>query len=82
MPSSPKFPPSAEIKRVIGAAIRVGIEIGTIEIHPDKIVIYQKEKNDQAITAYDFWKMHEGKDTDRARHTDNDSDALLGKPKG
>ena len=82
MPSNPKFPPSAEIKRVIGAAIRVGIEIGSIEIHPDKIVIYQRENNAPELTGYDIWKMSKGEDTNRVRHTDDDSDALVGKPRG
>lgn len=33
MPNNPKFPGSVEIKRVIAAASRAGIEIGSIEIH-------------------------------------------------
>lgn len=34
MPTNLKFPSTVEIKRVIAAAIRAGIEIGSIEIHP------------------------------------------------
>ena len=42
MPSNSKFPPTVEIKRVIAAAVRAGIEIGSIEIHPDKIIITER----------------------------------------
>ena len=82
MPNNPKFPSSVEIKRVIAAAIRAGIEIGSIEIQPRKITIRPTEKNASAISDYDLWKMSEGRDTGRVRHTDEKSDALPNKPEG
>jgi hypothetical protein len=57
MPSNLKFPPSVEIKRVIAAASRAGIEIGSIEIHPRKIIIQPKEKDAPALSDYDTWKL-------------------------
>lgn len=75
MSNNLKFPPSVEVKRVIAAAIRAGIEIGSIEIHPQKIVIHPKEKNAPPISHYDLWKMSEGRDTSRIRHTDEESGA-------
>jgi hypothetical protein len=79
MPNNPKFPPSVEIKRVIAAAIRAGIEIGSIEIQPGKITIRPREKSAPAISDYDLWKMSEGRDTDLVRHTDEQSGAQRGK---
>jgi hypothetical protein len=79
MPSNLKFPPTVEVKRVIAAAIRAGIEIGLIEIHPRKIIIHPKEQNADPISDYDIWKMSEGRDTSRVRHTDKQSDAQRGK---
>ena len=79
MSNNLKFPPSVEVKRVIAAAIRAGIEIGSIEIHPEKIVIHPKEENAPPITDYDIWKMSQGHDTSRVRHTDGESDAQRGK---
>jgi hypothetical protein len=79
MPSNLKFPPTVEVKRVIAAAIRAGIEIGSIEIHPRKIIIHPKEQNAAPISAYDIWKMSEGRDTSRVRHTDDQSGAQRGK---
>jgi hypothetical protein len=76
MPNNPKFPPSVEIKRVIAAAIRAGIEIGSIEIHPRKITIHPREKDAPAISDYDSWRMSEGRDSSLVRHTDENSDAL------
>ena len=67
MPSNSKFPPTVEIKRVIAAAVRAGIEIGSIEIHPDKITIHPREKDASPITEYDTWKMSEGRDSPRIR---------------
>ena len=75
MPTNPRFPGSVEIKRVIAAAIRAGIEIGSIEIHPRKIIIHPKEENTPPITDYDIWKMSEGRDSSRIRHTDDESGA-------
>ena len=40
-----KFPPAAEIKRAIAAAKRAGIQIGSIEIHPRKIIIVARDPN-------------------------------------
>jgi hypothetical protein len=82
MPSNPKFPPSAEIKRVIATAFQAGIEIGSIEIHPDKIVIHRTERNARPITAYDVWKAGEGENTEHVTHSVDDTDAPAGKPRG
>lgn len=80
MPSNPKFPSSLEIKRVIAAASRAGVEIGSIEIHADKITIRSRDPADlQGLTEYDLWKMSRGEDTDRVKHVDKQSDALPGK---
>ena len=79
MPSNSKFPPTVEIKRVIAAAIRAGIEIGSIEIHPRKIIIHPREKNAPQISDYDIWKMTEGHDSSLVRHTDEQSGAQRGK---
>jgi hypothetical protein len=76
MPSNLKFPSTVEIKRVIAAAIRAGVEIGSIEIHPRKITIQPREGNEPEISAYDLWKMSEGRDSSRIRHTDEESGAL------
>ena len=53
--TTPKFPPSVEIKRAIAAAERAGIEIGSIEIHPRKIIIIAKGPSDKSQT-YAEWK--------------------------
>jgi hypothetical protein len=57
-----KFPLSVEIKRVIAAVHRAGVSIGSIEIHPKKIVIQPQDrlpKDSTAFTAYDEWKAFE-----------------------
>ncbi len=82
MPNSPKFPPSVEIKRVIAAAIRAGIEIGSIEIYPRKITIHPREKDAPVITDYDSWKLSQGCDSSLVHHTDENSDALPDKSGG
>jgi hypothetical protein len=82
MPSNSTFPGSVEIKRVIAAAIRAGIEIGSIEIHPDKIIIHPREKNAPAISDYDIWKINEGRNSSLVQHTDENSDALPDKSEG
>lgn len=53
-----KFPPSVEIKRAIAAAERAGIQIGTIEIHPRKIIILARGPTDDkpAKETYAEWK--------------------------
>ena len=82
MPSNPKFPPSAEIKRVLAAVARVGIEIGSIEIQFDKITIHPRDPEDEpGLTEYDLWKMSQGQTTGRVKHVENESDALPKKPK-
>jgi len=82
MPSNQKFPSSVEIKRVIAATFRAGIEIGSIEIHPRKIVISARKPDALSISDYDLWKMSEGRDTSSVRHTDEKSDALPNKTEG
>jgi len=82
MPSNQKFPSTFEIKRVIAAASRAGIEIGSIEIHPRKIIIHPKKENAPALSDYDIWKISQGRDSSLVRHTDEESDALPDKSKG
>jgi hypothetical protein len=82
MPSNQKFPSSVEIKRVIAAALRAGIEIGSIEIHRRKITINTKEKDTPPISDYDIWKISEGRDSSLVLHKDENSDALSNKTKG
>ena len=57
-----KFPPSVEIKRAIAAAERAGIQIGSIEIDPRKIVIFARDPNDEKPTkqTYSDWKAAQG----------------------
>ena len=61
---------------MIAAAIRAGIEIGSIEIHPRKIIVHSNEKNAPEISDYDLWKMSQGRDTQRVRHSVKETDAL------
>jgi hypothetical protein len=82
MPSNQKFPSSVEIKRVIAAASRAGIEIGSIEIHLDKITIHSRDPADsQGLSEYDLWKMEHRQSTDRVKLAGAESDALPGKPR-
>jgi hypothetical protein len=76
MANNVKFPPSAEVKRVIAAAIRAGIEIGSIEIHPRKIIIRPSEASATEISDFDIWKMSRGQDTERVGHSVEKTDAL------
>jgi len=83
MPSNLRFPASAEIKRVIAAAMRAGIEIGSIEIRSDKITIRPRDPaNVRGLSEYDLWKISRREDTDRVNHVDEESDALPEKPRG
>jgi len=82
MPSNSKFPSSVEIKRVIAAASRAGLEIGSIEIHFDKITIHSRDPADsQGLSAYDLWKIEHRQATDRVKLVGKESDALPKKPK-
>ncbi len=81
MPNNSIFPGSVEIKRVIAAVSRAGIEIGSIEIQPRKIIIHPKEEGAPPISAYDLWKISEGRDSSRIRHPDKESGALPKKPR-
>lgn len=58
MPSNLKFPPLVEIKRVISAAIRAGVTIGSIDIHPNKITIHPRDRDlvETPQAAYARWK--------------------------
>jgi len=63
MSSKLKFPSSVEIKRVIAAAIRAGIDIGSVEIQPRKITIRPRDQNAAQISDYDLWKGSDGNDS-------------------
>lgn len=58
MPQNVKFPPSVEIKRAIAAAERAGIQIGSVEIQPRKIIILARDPTDEkpARDTYAEWK--------------------------
>ena len=58
MPQNVKFPPSVEIKRAIAAAERAGVQIGSVEIEPGKIVIFAKDATDDKPhkETYAEWK--------------------------
>lgn len=81
MARNPKFPNSVEIKRVIAAAGRAGVEIGSIEIHPSKMIIHPRAKDAPPITDYDLWKMIKDRQNKRAR-LGRKTDALPKKPRG
>jgi hypothetical protein len=79
-----KFPPSVEIKRVLAAAQRAGIQIGSVEIEPRKITIHRDDETDPrsaAEIAYDQWKSDE-RNASRVRHSVGKTDALPKKPRG
>jgi hypothetical protein len=65
----------ASISEVIAAAIRGGIEIGSIDIQPFKITIHSREKTASEITDCDIWKMSQSQDTRRVRHSVKEADA-------
>ena len=82
MPNNPKFPSSVEIKRVVAAASKAGVQIGSIEIHSAKITIHARGPADPLeFTEYDLWKLSRQRDTDRVKHVDAESDALPKKSK-
>ena len=78
MTSSLKFPPTFEIKRAIAAAMRAGIQIESIDIRPQGITIHVRDRRDEnaeGVTAYDLWKISQGADTSRVRHSAQKTDA-------
>lgn len=81
MSSNLKFPSTVEIKRVIAATARAGIEIGSIDIYPRKITIHPREKNAPPLGDYDIWKVSDRQNTQHVRHADEESDALPKKPR-
>jgi len=62
MSSNLKFPPSVEIKRAIASAQRAGVEIGSVEIHPRKIIIFARDPDEQKPKqiTYAEWKAAQG----------------------
>jgi len=66
---------------VIAAAIRAGVDIGSIEIHPRKITIHPRAENAPQISDYELWKMSEERNSSLIRHTDKESGALPKKPR-
>jgi hypothetical protein len=71
----------ASLSEVIAAAIRGGIEIGSIDIQPFKITIHSREKTASEITDCDIWKMSQSQDTRRVRHSVKEADAMPRKPR-
>ena len=60
-PKPKKFPPSPEIKRVLSAAMSIGIEIGEIEVEPTRIRIrvpHVADGRTPADVAFDLWKAN------------------------
>ena len=68
MRDNPKFPSSVEIKRSIATAVRAGIEIGSIEIQPRKIIIHSKGGEETPGSLYDKWRFHQGREPQHLRH--------------
>lgn len=58
MSNNLKFPPAVEIKRAIAAAERAGIQIGSVEIQPRKIIIIARDPSDDdpKELTYSEWK--------------------------
>lgn len=58
MSNNLKFPPTVEIKRAIAAAERAGIQIGSVEIQPRKIIIIARDPSDDdpKELTYSEWK--------------------------
>ncbi|WP_430446907.1 hypothetical protein [Sphingorhabdus contaminans] len=58
MSNNLKFPPTVEIKRAIAAAERAGIQIGSVEIQPRKIIIIARDSGDDdpKELTYSEWK--------------------------
>lgn len=58
MPQDLKFPPTVEIKRAIAAAERAGIQIGSVEIQPRKIIIIARATAEEKPReqTYSEWK--------------------------
>lgn len=84
MPSNLKFPPTVEIKRVIAAAARAGIEIASVDIHPKGITIHTRDPapdSPPALNAYDLWKLSERENSAAVRHEVEKSAALRVKSK-
>ena len=82
MPSNLKFPSTVEIKRVIAAAIRAGVEIGSVEIQPRKITINSKEEIPSKESEYEIWKMTQRHESALIQGADEKSDALPNKTRG
>ena len=78
-----KFPPSVEIKRAIAAAIRAGVDIGSVEIHPRRIIIHAKSQlaKDTPESAYDRWSAGEERVAPIMRQLGEVSDSSSKKPK-
>ena len=51
-----KFPSSPEIKRVIAACKKAGLEVGSVDIRADGVTIYPPSQNQAGMTAYEKWK--------------------------
>ncbi len=77
-----KFPSSVEIKRVLAAATRAGIDIGSVEIHPAKITIYPRHEDAPALTDYERWKLTQPVARNRVDQEAENSVALPKKPRG
>lgn len=62
MPQDIKFPPTVEIKRAIAAAERAGVQIGSVEVHPRKIIIIARGPTDDEPKkqTYSEWKTAQG----------------------
>ncbi|MBK9004291.1 MAG: hypothetical protein IPM41_10635 [Sphingomonadales bacterium] len=63
-----------EIKRAIAAAERAGIEIDSVEIHPRKITIHSRKKDEPELT-YAEWKKRQQTQNRSVGASDDESDA-------
>lgn len=54
---------SAEIKRVIAAAKKAGLEFGAVDIRADGITLHPPQTRE--VSAYDEWKQSESRSARR-----------------
>lgn len=54
-----KFPASPEIKRVLAAARKAGVEIGSVDIRFDGVTIHPPTQSQSGMSAYEKWASRE-----------------------
>ena len=51
-----KFPSSPEIKRILAAVEKAGIEIGSVDIRADGVTIHPPTQSQSEMSPYEKWK--------------------------